>query len=337
METLGLRYAGRISGVINPEDMQKVPDSDWVIASSMVDHLDWTRGLLYAVNVRDHSHHVLFPDRAKFRHDATRYDETIPVPCADNAFHGIGLKPGANGVHALYVVNHAVTAHPGRHAVEAFEVRVIGGALELTHVGTVLLPEDKWPNDVAPLPGAEDGFVVSSMFDPRAADGLDRMAAGERIGHVMVWTPAEGWSIPPGGNLAGPNGVEVSPDGTTLFAALWPMRQIARLSRHGSTPEIATVDTDFLVDNFTWTADGALLCAGQWTAHDTMVEEFRHKSVSDIPIGVIRIDPRTLAVDTIIRGKAPEGWGMASVALEVGDEIWLGTPRNDGILRFAKD
>ena len=218
-----------------------------------------------------------------------------------------------------------------------FNLRVIDGDLDLTHVGTVLLPDDKWPNDVAPLPGAEDGFIVSSMFDPRVANGLDRMAAGEVIGHVLQWTPADGWSVLPGCHLAGPNGVELSPDGQFVFAALWPLRAITRISRGSGTLDIKTVDVGFLVDNFTWTDDGFLLVAGQLSSHELMVQEFRSKETSALPFGVAKINPKTLEVETLFSGQAPDGWGMASAALKVGNEIWLGTPRNDGILRLSID
>jgi hypothetical protein len=72
-------------------------------------------------------------------------------------------------------------------AVEAFELRIADDRPALLHVGTVLLPGDKWPTDVAALPDAEDGFTVSSLFDPRQHDPNDHLRAGELIGQLLEW------------------------------------------------------------------------------------------------------------------------------------------------------
>ncbi|HAC88915.1 MAG TPA: hypothetical protein DCF95_13345, partial [Gammaproteobacteria bacterium] len=47
-----------ICGPINPEDLYQIPGTPWVIASGRVSDVD---GPIYAVNIGDYSHRIIFP------------------------------------------------------------------------------------------------------------------------------------------------------------------------------------------------------------------------------------------------------------------------------------
>jgi hypothetical protein len=52
----------------------------------------------------------------------------------------------------------------------------------------------------------------------------------------------------PGGPFAGPNGVEISRDGTDVFAGCWPTREVLRIRRDGSEPVAVAHANGVLLD-----------------------------------------------------------------------------------------
>ena len=50
-----------VCGTVNPEDLYQIPDTPWVIASGRVSDV---AGPIYAVDIRDQTSRVIFPDNA---------------------------------------------------------------------------------------------------------------------------------------------------------------------------------------------------------------------------------------------------------------------------------
>jgi len=181
-----------VCGPVSPEDLSYIPQSHWVVASSMEEE-----GYLSAVDVRDHNSIVLFPTEAACsRHDAATYPLCPDMLTDQFRPHGVGLRLGNNGVHTLYVVRHGA-----REAIEVFQLDLDGAAPSLTWVGGAVAPEVLGLNAVVPLP--EGGFAVTS---PRTSD-------------VWEWHTGTGWEIVPGSEDIGPNGLKISRDGRWLFVA----------------------------------------------------------------------------------------------------------------------
>jgi hypothetical protein len=158
-------------------------------------------------------------------------------------------------------------------------------------------------------------------------------------GGVLEWSAAEGWRLLPGTGINVANGVAASPDGQWVFIGGWAGRCIKKVRRSpnalGTEPEIVTVPAPILVDNLTWTRDGKLLAAG---AYDTSVQAFVEGHFSGeprmaAPSQVIRIDPDSLAIDVVV-DYGVETFGAATTGLHVGDEIWVGAARDQGLARF---
>jgi hypothetical protein len=76
------------------------------------------------------------------------------------------------------------------------------------------------------------------------------------------------------------------------------------------------------VDNIRWAADGSILAAGQGGAPGAQASI------------VVKINPETLAVREIIRHPNSDAFGNGTVALEVGNEIWVGSFRGDRLAVF---
>ena len=73
--------------------------------------------------------------------------------------------------------------------------------------------------------------------------------AGEINGELWEWHPSSAWQKVPGTEAAGPNGLEISKDGKTLYVASWGSQSLIRVSR-GQTPvKKDAVPLGFRVDN----------------------------------------------------------------------------------------
>ena len=82
-----------LCGPVSPEDLAPVPQSPWVIVSSMVDE-----GHLYLADTRDYTSTILFPTiTSRPRHDTATYG-ACPGPVSRQFRpHGLYLRPGKTG------------------------------------------------------------------------------------------------------------------------------------------------------------------------------------------------------------------------------------------------
>jgi hypothetical protein len=88
-------------------------------------------------------------------------------------------------------------------------------------------------------------------------------------------------------------------------------------------------------DNLTWTRDGQLLVTGQIGPIGELLGcGDLEEGTCAVPFSVLLVDPGTLDVQTVIEHPAT-AHGAASVALEIGDEILIGTFAGDRLGRAA--
>ncbi|MEE8128732.1 MAG: hypothetical protein V3T48_00465 [Vicinamibacterales bacterium] len=289
-----------ICGVISPEDLAVVPGSEWVIASG-----NQEGGAIQLVSVRDKTASVLFPTAApRERLDSTTYP-TCPGPIdlterKQFRAHGIYLTPERNAVHTLYVVHHGT-----RESVEVFEFEARATPPVLTWVGCAVAPETLGLNAVVALP--DGGFATTSY----------------RTGDVWEWHTTSGWASVPGSEDTAPNGLEISADGQWFYIAGWSEEKVTRLSRGRTPVEKDVVQIGFRPDNLRMAPDGSMFATGH--------RDFQLPTESS---NVATIDPDTLEFSVIFRHPYIDGFAAATTAVQVGNEIWLGTNRGEMIAYF---
>src|SRR5438477_4833261 len=267
-----------------PEDLFPVPGGEWVLSSGMAA----SGAAIRAINVRDRTTAVLFPSAgAKVRPDTKIY-KSCPGPIDTSEkdkfrAHGLYLRAGSRGVHTLYVVHHG-----NRESIEVFELDARAKPPALTWVGCAVAPDPIGLNSVVGLP---DGGFITTNFTARGADaaGRGRMMAGENNGELWEWHPDSPWKKVPGSEAAGPNGLEISKDGKTLYIGGWGSQSVIRLSRGQTPPTRDSVNVGFRVDNIRWAPDGTLLAAGQGGAAPSQTAN------------VARVDPKTLKFQELVR------------------------------------
>ena len=321
-----------ICGFENPEDLALLPGGQWLAVSQM--SRGDGPGSLVAWRSSDGAKAALWPGGAVA--PAPDWgDPACPGPPDPQRFapHGIDDLRRPMGEPGLLVVNHG-----GREAVEFFEVGVAAGRPALFWRGCAVLPPEAWPNDVAALPGGR-GFVVSKMASQGLGGGpapgpMLRILLGLPTGFVYAWTPEEGWRQVPGSAGVLPNGVEVSADGSRLFYALSYDRKIVSQGLDGSQRREVAVDQG--PDNLTWTADGRLLAAGgAGSSTAAMACQKVRPAACGVPFAVTAIDPDAMTAVDLVRHDGHSAFGMASVALPVGDRLYVGSFQGDRIARVA--
>jgi hypothetical protein len=314
-----------IPGVINPEDMVRVPGTPWIIASGLAEG-ERTDGHIYLVNAGDQSVSTLLPGHVTYRADANTYPACPGKPDeAKFSAHGLSLSRGLGETRTLYVVHHG-----DRESVEVFELDARPPTPQLTWLGCVVYPAGVSGNGVAALPGG--AFAATNFMDTQDPKSAAKMLAGEPTGGVLIWHPNHGWrSLPGAASISADNGIEASADGKQLFVAGWGDQTVVRLPV-GGTGHRDVIKTGFHTDNLRWGPDGYLYAAGQ---RDSLQNLFKCAPNTDkrcdSPYSVLQIDPRTLQAREVVHDAGRPEFGAASVALKVGDNFWLGTPHGDRI------
>jgi len=289
-----------VCGPVSPEDLMPIPDTPWIIVSSMEDE-----GYISVANSQDYSTAVIFPaNEAKIERDTATYADCSGSPGSQFRPHGLSLRTRGDGSHTLYVV-----AHGERESVEVFDVDSSGAMPRLTWIGCVVAPTGVGLNSVTALP---DGGFAATNFNIEA-------------GNLWEWQPSTGWLEVPGSKMPGPNGLVVSEDGRWFYIGGWAEESLIRLSR-GQTPvRRESVEVGFHIDNVRWAPDGTLLAAGQYSRVATDIFGCLGGSGCDgVSTRVARIAPDTLTAQQVLDYPSDEILILGTVAIEVGEEIWVG-------------
>ncbi len=322
------QLAGYISGPVNAEDLVVAPGGEWVLTSGMTGPTA-PLGRLYAVNIADGASNEIFPYRATNALDTRRFGAQPDLDPFEFRPHGIDVTLRSDGRTELYVVNHGDS-----ESVEVFEVDLDAPRPTLKWLGGVELPGTAAGNHLAAV---DDGFVVSTTGDPEGSGrvSVEAAMAGADTGGVLEWSPRRGWVALPGTQINTANGVAVSPDGEWIYIGGWNSRCLKKVQRESANPDHTTVQVDVMVDNLRWSASGRLLAAGTYgtSMHDFLAGHFGPNPRMGIPSRVLAVDPTTLATELLI-DYGPDTFGVATTALQVGREIWVGTARDQGLARF---
>lgn len=323
-----------ICGFLAPEDLDVFPDGKAVVVGGF--SLDNKDGDLRVLRLSDHKITKVYPpDTAPEPVPGGEPwgDPACPGPPDGFAAHGIHLSANARGTHTLLVVNHT-----GREAVEWFELFQNGDAYRAAWRGCVIIDEPYWVNDVAILPGsAGGGFVASHMMPREIAGTLFDRPPNDRVetGYNVQWTPSAGWLKIEGTEGALPNGVQVSADGAVLYSNHYLANQVVAYDR-ASGRRLWTASVDGAPDNMSITPEGQLLVAAHRVSLRSIRDDCMLKPVPFCGLGfaVYRIDPMDGAVTRVFESEGPP-FGGSTVAVQVGDHIFLGAFAGDRIARIS--
>jgi hypothetical protein len=297
-----------------PEDLVVLPGGQWVVASA------YTGLGINLIRVSDRTSVRAYPaPAARKRPDEKRYGD-CPGPPDNGAgvqftTHGLWVQPGAGPVYTLFVVGHG-----RRESIEVFEIDTSPAAPIVTWVGCAIAPEPIGLNSVRGLP---DGGFIATNFRARSGplENRDRLLAGERQGELWEWHPGAGWKKVPGSESSGANGIEISNDGRWYYVAAWGSQSFFLLSRNATPPMRDEIRLGFRVDNIRWARDGSLYAAGQTGTRES----------PDTSTVIVKINPDTLAVREVYRRADNPAFRAGTVAVEVGDALWVGSYMGDRI------
>jgi sugar lactone lactonase YvrE len=322
---------GFVCGPINSEDLVQVPGTAWIVASGMDGGKAGPRGSLHLVDSVDKIWRTLFPDgNPQVRWDRQTYgDCPNPPDLAKFSAHGLNLRPGPDGISTLYVVNHG-----GRESIEIFALDAKSGDPEVVWIGCAVMPPHTWPNSVAPLP--DGGMVVTDMFDPADPKVPEKLAAGADTGAVYEWHPHRGFTLVPNSHMSGNNGIEVSRDGKWIYVAAWGNKAVVRLARGGGAVRRDMLPAGFLVDNLRWAPDGRLIVAGQNVAAGEVFTCFKSSAPRCTqPWRIVRWDTTAMTLSPVASNPGNPEFGDATVGLQIGSDMFVGTFRGDRIAYFS--
>ena len=297
-----------VCGLTNPEDLYRVPNTDWVIASGRISD---SEGPIYAVHISGHQVEHIYPaDAATPSFDRVTYQE-CSGPIRIFQPHGLTLRQGSKDQHTLYVVGHGT-----REAIEVFNLDVSASVPSLTWIGCIPAPEGtRRINSITALP---DGYLGATNFD---------RAGGE----LWEWHPSTDWEKVSGSDMPGPNGLVSSGDGDWFYVGGWSDRALIRVSRRKTPVQIDRIPVGFNVDNVRWGEDGRIIAAG----HITRCLDENPCALS--AARVAKVDPNNFAVEQLVDYKGNNFFELGTVAIDVNSEIWVGGIYGSfGIARFSR-
>lgn len=301
-----------LCGPQNAEDIVRVGSTPWLIASNLSDDNDPAAGRIYLIDSEKKTYDEFFPGESPvLTNDATMYPNCPSVDLDHMEVHGLAIREIGPKTFRLYA-----TTHGSVEAIQAWEIEVTGDKPSATWVGCVPLPDAVYANAVAIL--ADGGFMTTKYFDPTKADPYGAIQRGEITGEVYEWHPGGAVTAVPATEMSGANGIEISADERYLFVAAYGGHEIVRFDLGLEPGPNVSIPVEIAPDNLRWTADGTLLTVGVnlnqgtgWT--------------------VIEIDPSDMIAIEVTEYGRDARLQNASTALEVDDEVWIGTWSGDGV------
>jgi hypothetical protein len=324
-----------ICGLQNPEDLAVLPGGRALLVSQF-GTMDGSRaGNLAVLDLATERTVPVFPPAfgGPIASDERWGDPACPPPSA-SAFspHGIDLSRRSDGRLQLLVVNHGA-----RESIEWFEVLPERGGARVAWRGCAIPREGSYLNDVAAL--AEGGLLTTHMH--RKAEGirglvavLPAMLLGRDSGYALSWSAGQGFRKVKGTDAPFPNGIEVSPDGQTVYLNAYFGNQVRKIDRR--TGQLLATAEVTRPDNVTWGDDGRLLVA----SHVAPIREMLacgsiDRGACPLRFQIVALDPETLASEVVLEhGGAP--MGAATVAVSVGDALYLGSFAGDRVVRAQR-
>jgi len=307
---------GFICGIENAEDLIRVPNSDWLIASGRESAV---AGTLYAVHQTTRAHYALFPSVGSVNSPSSTYAANCPGPIDQFQPHGISVRQVAKDQYELYVVGHGA-----REAIEIFELRLSADQPSLRWSGCISAPDSvERFNAVTALPGGRIAVTHLPSFNS------ERRGLGE----VWAWSASDGWNVIPGGAISGANGIVAAPDGQSVFVSEYFSESLIQIFLGDKAGQVNRYKIGYSIDNIRWSEDGQLLL----TAHERNCDLKGQCDRGAPGAYVLRFNPETGQSQELFYHPAQTFLPIATVVEEVDGALWMGGIRGaDRIVVFEE-
>jgi hypothetical protein len=317
-----------VCGPSSAEDLVLVPGTKWIIASGME-----PGAAITLIDTQQKNWTVLYPaDTPRAEQNMATYGACPGSPDPNNfVTHGLNIRAGENGHSTLYVVGHG-----GREAIEVFDVDASSAIPELTWTGCVMMPEGMVANSVASF---SDGSLVATI-PLHPGKTITDAFTGVLTGAVYQWSPGDsGFEVVRGTELPYGNGIEVSADEQEIYVASSGGVTVIAYSRTNPARQLrATQPLAFIPDNLHMGSDGRLVTAGM-VLEDANCGNIGGPKEFDLaefagcprPFIVRAIDPQTMDGRDLVKNPAIAEFSNITMAVQAGDELWLGTFAGDRI------
>jgi hypothetical protein len=313
----------------NPEDMAALGERLLVSQMGTMDGAKPGDIALYSPQTGEIE--VLFPTQ-HVAADRSWGDESCPPPdLVAFSPHGIDLEQRADGRAMLLVVNHGE-----RESVEFLEVLQRGDTVMLEWRGCAIGPDQAAFNDV--VAKRDGGFWVTQMMpsDSQTSAMLEALLFGSDTGFVYAWDKSNGFSPVPGSDGPFPNGIEKSADERHLFINMYLAGEVRKLDL--AAAEVVAIADIASPDNLTWSGDGRKLLVASHV--DGFLELIACQGLETGSCGfsfeIVALDPADMTGSVVLANRGAP-MGAATVAVELGDELFLGTFAGDRIARVRLD
>jgi hypothetical protein len=322
------RAAEPIANAVNMEDLGATADGRWIFGSSMA--VGEHRGALYRIGADTKRAEAVYPTgiltTAAGPSDVGDANCRREVPPRDFAPHGVSLHENADRALTLYVVNHGA-----RESIEIFSIAASQQQPPaITWIGCVPLPEKSSGNAVAV--GA-DGSIYVTAAGERFSTAVDADTSAHFPGSgVLAWNKRGGWRTLASGVTGLSNGLLVSADQRFLYVADWSKSAVIEVDlRKKAAARVVLLS--FMPDNLRWGLHGDIWIGGQDVASPQSVYAcfMSQRSSCGLGSGIARLDPGTMTVKCSRHLAATPEFSSATTALELRDEVWLGSFRGASI------
>ena len=323
-----------ICGLASAEDLVLIPGTRWVIASGFSGGVS-----LYLIDSERKTWSNFYPaDKPRALQDMATYG-SCPGSPDPNSFdaHGLHIRAGAGGHSTLYAVGHGE-----REAIEVFDVDASGDVPSLTWKGCVMTPDGMQANSIVAL---ADGSLLATI-PLHTGIAINEAFNGRPTGAVYQWSPGDaGFTKIEGTEMPYANGIEVSDDGKEFYVASSGLLKVMAFSNSNPTQLLRETATFSIIpDNLHKGRNGALITAGLKIMDPVcgdvpMSLEFDLEAFAACPrpFSVLAIDPRSMQTSEIASSPAQTKFSNITMALEVGDELWLGTFAGDRIAYITRE
>ena len=250
---------------------------------------------------------------------------SIDAP-ADFRPHGISLWRGESEtgepLARLFVISHPYSGHQ----VLIYDVAEDGA---LSHLETVSYEALRSPNDIVGV-GPNRFYATNDVYFGDTPMGYLEAFLALPLGSISYYDGQEGRIVADG--LAYANGINISADGSELYASAFIGRALHVFNRDAATGDLtrtARHPVPLGLDNIEIGTDVALYIAGNVNVFEFLAHQ--NDPEAHAPSQAVRVDPDSGDWTTVFADSG-EAIDSTSVATRVGDQLLLGAVFDSHVL-----